>query len=425
MLLSRFRQRRPYPRNRLRWSLTGLATFVLVNVLEVLLVYSALSRAPYEEGIVYSQEKIFIASIHWNNEKILREYWIPNLIALTAEIGPRNVFVSVYESGSWDGSKAALQMLDDVLANNSIPRSIVLDETTHLDEISRSPGAKDWVKTPRGKSELRRIPYLAKLRNIAMQPLYELENTGVVFDKVLFLNDVVFQVRPPLAMPYGVIAEFRKTSDIRELLSTRGGDYAAACALDFSQPPAFYDTFALRDSEGHEAVMQQWPYFRSRVSRKALKSGIPTPVTSCWNGIVAMDAAPFYQHPRLAFRGIADSLADLHVEGSECCLIHADNSFAREHGVWLNPNVRVGYNAHAYKAVNPENSNTWIPYLSIARGLWINRLRRWFTSSWLKGLVVRYRVHRWGRNHGNTSESGTSCLVNEMQVLVANGWAHV
>lgn len=31
--------------------------------------------------------------------------------------------------------------------------------------------------------------------------------------------------------------------------------------------------------------MQTWPYFRSQKSRKAIKSGLPVPVTSCWNGV--------------------------------------------------------------------------------------------------------------------------------------------
>jgi len=68
------------------------------------------------------------------------------------------------------------------------------------------------------------------------------------------------------------------------LLDTRGGLYAAACSLDFSKPPKFYDTFALRDAEGNEPLMQTWPYFRSRASRNAVRQGMPVPVTSCWNG---------------------------------------------------------------------------------------------------------------------------------------------
>jgi hypothetical protein len=86
---------------------------------------------------------------------------------------------------------------------------------------------------------------------------------GEEFDTILFLNDVVFN-----------------TEDILTLLDTHGGEYAAACSLDFSKSPAFYDTFALRDFTGHEAVMQTWQYFQSRVSRLAMERGLPVPVTS-------------------------------------------------------------------------------------------------------------------------------------------------
>lgn len=71
-----------------------------------------------------------------------------------------------------------------------------------------------------------------------------------------------------------------------ELMDTNGGEYGAACSLDFAKPPLYYDTFALRDIEGHEHVMQTWPYFRARTSRNALVRNMDAvPVTSCWNGI--------------------------------------------------------------------------------------------------------------------------------------------
>jgi hypothetical protein len=69
------------------------------------------------------------------------------------------------------------------------------------------------------------------------------------------------------------------------LLDTNRGEYAAACSIDFSKPPDFYDTFALRDSDGHEAVMQTWPYFRASASRYAAQRLLPVPVVSCWNGM--------------------------------------------------------------------------------------------------------------------------------------------
>jgi hypothetical protein len=48
-----------------------------------------------------------------------------------------------------------------------------------------------WIYTSREKLELRRIPYLARMRNKVLEPL---ENGNVTFDRVLFLNDVVFSV---------------------------------------------------------------------------------------------------------------------------------------------------------------------------------------------------------------------------------------
>ena len=69
-------------------------------------------------------------------------------------------------------------------------------------------------------------------------------------------------------------------------MDTNDGDYAAACSLDFSKPPLYYDTFALRDAEGSPHIMQTWPYFKARGSRSPLVNNHDAvPVTSCWNGI--------------------------------------------------------------------------------------------------------------------------------------------
>ena len=208
-----------------------------------------------------------------------------------------------------------------------------------------------------------------------------------------------------------------------QLLATRDGDYAAACSLDFAKPPHYYDTFALRDSDGHEAVTSTFPYFRSKASRNAIISGQPVPVQSCWNGIVAFDAAPFYEPDPLEFRGIPDSLALQHVEGSECCLIHADNPLTPTQGVWLNPNVRVGYSPEAYAAVN--SSAFWPSIGQRIVGMWRNRIWRWVTTTSFKESTIKRRLSAWTKPNAELSESGTHCLINEMQVLVENGWAHV
>lgn len=142
--------------------------------------------------------------------------------------------------------------------------------------------------------------------------------------------------------------------------------------------------------------------------------------------IVSMDAQSFYNTTEpLLFRGVPDSLAEYHVEGSECCLIHADNPESPRKGVWLNPMVRVGYSSSAYHAVHSSPSEVSLSVRTILEGLWENRFRRWFTSPWFETSIVSSRLAAWHSIDNSNEEKGTACLINEMQVLVENGWAHV
>lgn len=139
-----------------------------------------------------------------------------------------------------------------------------------------------------------------------------------------------------------------------------------------------------------------------------------------------MDAQPFYDTTEpLLFRGIPDALAEHHVEGSECCLIHADNPESLRKGVWLNPMVRVGYSSAAYHAVHSSPYEVFLSVRTIIEGLWENRFRRWFTTPWFETSIVNRRLAAWHSTNNSNEEKGIACLINEMQVLVENGWAHV
>jgi hypothetical protein len=144
-----------------------------------------------------------------------------------------------------------------------------------------------------------------------------------------------------------------------------------------------------------------------------------------------MEASPFYSPATqpLRFRGVSDTLAEQHLEGSECCLIHTDNPISASKGVWLNPSVRVGYSAQAYNAVNPggQKANAWVGAASAVHGSWENRILRWLTTTWFEEATVRNRIRKWRKSatHESREETGAACLINEMQVLVSNGWAHV
>lgn len=112
------------------------------------------------------------------------------------------------------------------------------------------------------------------------------------------------------------------------------------------------------------------------------------------------------------------------MEGSECCLIHADNPLSGTSGVWVNPRVRVGYSREAYVEVNKGWEGIWGMFV----GVWKNRLWRWVTPTVVKAQRVRSRMGRWRRGdkgRKERTERGVQCLINEMQVLAENGWAHV
>ncbi|KAJ2967950.1 hypothetical protein NQ176_g9417 [Zarea fungicola] len=370
-----------------------LIVFVLFNVFDVMRIHHNLARereyVPRKTG--RAKERIYIAGMHFNNGDILRSHWNAAR-ERERELGRQQ------RPAAGPGAPAR---------EPRVPHRVDISEVTHKDEIEK--GDKDqagWIETPRGKKELRRIPYLAKLRNKTLQDLIDLYKKGVTFDKVLFLNDVVFT-----------------TDDIVTLMDTNDGAYAAACSLDFSKPPLYYDTFALRDAEGSSHIMQTWPYFKARGSRSPLvHNQDAVPVRSCWNGIVVMPADPFVSPTKLRFRGISDSLALQHLEGSECCLIHADNPLSQTLGVYINPRVRVGYNPPAYEATHSPSS--WVTATEIFIGLWKNRLKRWTRISF-EGWVVQSRVAEWQKQDMSNHEPGVFCLINEMQVLVENGWAHV
>jgi hypothetical protein len=340
--------------------------------------------------------------------------WSNALVQLVTDLGPENVYVTILEGGSYDGTKDALSELDKKLGRLGVRRSITMEDETHADLIAQPPGKEGWVTTRKGTKEFRRIPFLANIRNRTLRPLQELYDAGEHFDYVLFLGDVVFT-----------------SEDISTLLNTNEGDYAAACSLDFSHPPLYYDTFVLRDSFSDPHLHPTWPFFRSRESRHAVKRHQPVPVASCWNGIVSMPADLFVSsssNPKpLRFRALPDPLAAHHFEASECCLIHADNPLFAQKTVFMNPAVRVGYNHTAFDAVHA-NAPHWLSSYEIFTGLWENRIRRWI-SMWFWSDRGRQR-HLLRSLQAVEKETGVQekagwCVVDEMQVLVANGWKHV
>lgn len=158
--------------------------------------------------------------------------------------------------------------------------------------------------------------------------------------------------------------------------------------------------------------------------------------------MVIFNASPWYPSSEigeggvrtkgLSFRGVNDELALKHVEGSECCLIHADNPLREKLGVYVNPNVRVAYKKDTYEKVNAGGG--WLGRWDCVSGVW--RIRVGWVREWSWGWVERGRVGRrvraWvgeGRmgdgKEEMREEKGVECLINEMQVLYQSGWRHL
>ena len=143
-------------------------------------------------------------SIHRNSEYMLRLYWNSALLDLVKKLGTANVFVSIVESGSYEDTKGALTDLEMSLNDLEVDNRVSLGQTSEeqIDYLMTPPESESkpgWIFTGRGDTgwELRRIPHLAETRNKAMEPLAELMSAGKKFDKILWINDVVFTVSPP------------------------------------------------------------------------------------------------------------------------------------------------------------------------------------------------------------------------------------
>ena len=382
-------------------------------------------------------QKIFItASMYDRSGNLLNGWWGQSVLDLIDLLGHENVFVSIYENDSGKLGKAALQQFQSRLP---CEHEIVYED--HLPE-SEFP----LISLPDGTERLKRMRYLAEVRNRALRPLDRPSN--VTYDRVLSLNDVAFE---PLEIAQLL---FSTNAD-----SDGKADYLAACTMDFENPFKFYDTIATRDLEGYGPGIIFYPWFSSAGEGQSRKDVLAQKdavrVKSCWGGVVAFDAKYFQAQEPAATTDVRSegsyeidpsrpktpkgpirfrSEPEPFYEASECCLIHADllsvanrSNVAEDSGIYVNPYVRVAYDPW---------TRSW---LSFAR-----RFERLFVfPQWLVNVIVglpgynpnravelgqRFQEEVWKPDHdlnGNgswqmeerTGRSGLYCGVRQLQVI--------
>lgn len=136
---------------------------------------------------------------------------------------------------------------------------------------------------------------------------------------------------------------------------------------------------------------------------------------------VAFNAEPFQSNENpLRFRSIPDSLAEYHVEASECCLIHYDNPLSETIGVWINPAVRVGYSPAAHIAVS---SGEWPTKHELRWGNWKSKWTWWIRDPGPL-LKVSLRRWQWRRRYPDFKEPGLACVEDLAMVVTGDGWRY-
>ncbi|KXN83805.1 Alpha-1,3-mannosyltransferase CMT1, partial [Leucoagaricus sp. SymC.cos] len=166
------------------------------------------------------EHKYFFAINLYNSFDVIPDLFA-TLFRVASILGYHNVFVSIYENGSSDQTKALLRIFD---------------------ALTRSVGMRVTIRTSqrtRGQFN-HRIEYLAEVRNSAFVPLHELRDSeGEYFDSIIFMNDILPCV-----------------DDLLELIwQSRKNNAGITCAADYMYheeigSPVFYDNWVARDING-------------------------------------------------------------------------------------------------------------------------------------------------------------------------------
>ncbi|THX88034.1 hypothetical protein D6D05_01921 [Aureobasidium pullulans] len=400
-----FRIRRRVRFRRCVWmTIVALPTLVILVIILIATLHPSYSHPPHHYHVLRGRalgstqpgranprhEKIFIASSIYDKQgRLAAGEWGKGVLALVDLLGPDNVFLSVFEDDPDTLATAALQHFTKQIKCNSS----VLAE--HIDR-----GNLPHVKLPNGEKRLKRIEFLAHVRNRALAPLDDPTSSAYSthFDKLLYINDVVFD---PIDA-----ANLLFSTNVDKSGKTQ---YHAACAADFINPFKYYDTFATRDHEGNRIGVPVYPWFSSRGRAESRKDVFDQKdavrVRSCWGGMVAFNARWLQPDGLHVDLGVADLVVDHNTttpssavlipigagslgltppatslperdislnrhlasnvtlpirfrastdtfwDASECCLIHADIGAASNHtgltatGIYLNPYIRVAYSS--------------------------------------------------------------------------------
>ncbi|PVU89894.1 hypothetical protein BB559_004881 [Furculomyces boomerangus] len=271
----------------------------------------------------------FFAMNLYNNQELI-PHILQELLRLFEYLGPQNIYFSLYENGSTDSSKYILSMFKVTLDRLEIRNTIVVDK-------KRKP------------KNAHRIEYLAKARNKALESLETESSNGRTYDKIVFINDVVFCRNDILELLY--------QSDLQQSDMT--------CPLDFNSGGVtdktirFRDTWIARDLNGKSFKEPLSSIVSHKESLNRFKKNLPFQVQCCWNGAVVLNPKPFYKPNSLRFRRGNKKVNEC--SASECSLMCNDfweNGFRK---IVTVPRVLVPYKLKDFKLLDNYDRRNRIP----------------------------------------------------------------
>ncbi|KAJ2814067.1 hypothetical protein H4S07_000176 [Coemansia furcata] len=266
---------------------------------------------------------VFIAANLYNSENILPNMAL-QLLALADTLGHSRVFISIYENGSKDKTKEILGQFNSTLNALGIAHRIRTDEARRPEHIHR-------------------IEYLAKVRNLALEPLY---STGKKYDRVLFINDIYFCMNDLLELAYQSRAQSTHLTCAEDLITFQGR-------------LGFYDTWVSRDMRGDRVWIELNRLSKDEITQQAQLKNRPFQVQCCWNGVALIDAQVFQGDDGLRFRRSAEG----ECSASECSLLCNDMWKRGLRRAIIVPRVKVSYDMTTRKLLRePVNFPADLPY---------------------------------------------------------------
>jgi hypothetical protein len=324
----------------------------------------------------------FIAVNLFNSSSVLHAF-IPELKQLILSLGTTKCFVSIWENGSSDGTKAMLHRFQYELDVMEVKNKIITANTTVIQLCNEagltSCSSEEFANGVRHTIATTRIKLMALFRNKPLQPLYKYlgQNNTAIYDLFPYLSKTKAKIRYKTSVFFFNDVWF-SYKDAIELLHTNKMNYDLACALDFHFIN-LYDLWVLRDINGL-VVSPTFPYFWDYNSFWDIFFGRPVRVYSCWNGLVVFDASVLLSTRNDASRSslgikfrawshmekrapkpkknltdkdmkvFESSVFDDECPVSECQLFSKDLWDAGRTNIFVNPLVKVDYNPY-YRAM--------------------------------------------------------------------------